>query len=113
MGDDETSERGCDPDITCKDVITVVRDVCNDANNSVEDDGNDNLSLKVHIDKSDLTRVSKLRIYLEEKRKNLLWIVFVFVGSLLTTRTVSYYCQNSTQRQLNLTPVEVKYNHQS
>ena len=87
-GDDET-ERGCDPDITCKDIVTVLGDVCNDTTSSVEDDGKDDISMKVHIDKSDLSKVSRLRIYLENKRKNIPWIIFVFVGTLLTLRTVS------------------------
>ena len=83
-GDDET-ERGCDPDISCKDIVNIVGDVCNDTTSSVEDDGKDDISMKVHIDKSDLSKVSRLRIYLENKRKN---ILFVFVGTLLTLRTV-------------------------
>ena len=87
-GDDET-ERGCDPDITCKDIVTVVGDDCNDTNSSVEDGGKDNISIEAHIDKSDLSKVSRLRIYLENKRKNILWIILVFVGTLLTLRNVS------------------------
>ena len=88
VGDDDTTERGCDPDITCTDSVTVVGDVCNDTTSSAEDDGKDDISMKVHIDKSDLSNVSRIRIYLENKRKNILWIIFIFVGTLLTLRTV-------------------------
>jgi hypothetical protein len=76
VGEDDETERGCDPDITCSDIVTVLGDVCND------------VSMKVHIDKNYLSKVSRLRLYLENKRKNILWIVFVFVGTLLTLRTV-------------------------
>ena len=71
VGGDDATERGCDPDITCTDIVTVVGDVCNDTTSSVEDDGKDDISMKVHIDKSDLSKVSRLRIYLEKKRKNI------------------------------------------
>ena len=58
-------------------------------NSSVEDGGKVDISIEAHIDKSDLSKVSKvLRIYLENKRKNILYIVFVVVGTLLTLRTV-------------------------
>ena len=30
VGGEEVSDHGCDPDITCKDVLTVVSDVCED-----------------------------------------------------------------------------------
>ena len=91
VGKDYTSERGCDPDVTCKDIVTVVSDVCIDTTSSAEDNVKDALSLKVHFDQSELTKVSRLRIYLESKRKNILWIVFVFIGSLLTLRTVRFF----------------------
>jgi hypothetical protein len=87
VGGDDVPERGCDPDITCKDILTVVGDVCNDTT-SAEDHGKDDISMKVHIDKTDLSKVSRLRVYLENKRKNILWILFVVVGTLLTLRTV-------------------------
>ena len=89
MVGDEVSEPGCDPDITCKDVLTVVSDVCQDATDSVADDVNtDAASLKVHLDISELGTVPRIRIYLEKRRKYLPWVVLVFVGSLLTLRTV-------------------------
>ena len=89
VGGDEVSDPGCDPDITCKDVLTVVSDVCEDTNNSAEDDGNtDAASLKVHMDTTELGTVPRIRIYLEERRKYLPWFLLVLVGSLLTIRTV-------------------------
>ena len=89
MVGDEVSEPGCDPDITCKDVLTVVSDVCQDATDSVADDVNtDAASLKVHLDISELGTVPRIRIYLEKRRKYLPWVLLVFVGSLLTLRTV-------------------------
>ena len=88
VGKEDTPERGCDPDVTCKDIVTVVSDVCNDTTSSAEDDVKDALSLKVHFDQSELTNVSRLRIYLESKRKNILWIIFVSIGTLLTLTSV-------------------------
>ena len=88
VGGDEASESGCDPNITCKDIITVVSDACNDTTSSADDVGYDTLSLKVHIDKSELTKMSRLRIYINGKRRNSHWIFFVFVGTLLALRTV-------------------------
>ena len=90
MGGDEVSDPGCDPDITCKDVLTVVNDVlCEDATDSVTDDVNtDAASLKVHLDISELGTVPRIRIYLEKRRKYLPWVLIVLVGSLLTLRTV-------------------------
>ena len=91
VGKDDASERGCDPDVTCKDIVTVVSDVCNDTTSSAEDDVNDALFLKINFAKCELAKLSKLRIYLESKRKNILWIVFVFIGTLLTLRTVRLF----------------------
>ena len=92
VGGDEASKSGCDPNISCKDIVTVVSDACNDTTSSSDDVGYDALSLKVHIDKSELTKLSRLRIYLQGKRRNSHWIVFVFVGTLLTLRTVGIHC---------------------
>jgi hypothetical protein len=80
VGKEDISERGCDPDVTYKDIATVVSDVCNDTTSS----------LRVHVDKCELAKVSRLRIYLESKRKNILWIFFVLIGTLLTLRTVRF-----------------------
>ena len=91
VGKDDISDSGCDPYVTCKDFVTVVSDVYNDTTSSAEDDVKDALSLKVHFDQSELTKVSRLRIYLESKRKNILWVVFIFIGTLLTLRTVRLF----------------------
>ena len=89
VGEDEVSDPGCDPDITCKDVLTVMSDVCEDATDSVTDDVNtDAASLKVHLDISELGAVPRIRIYLVKRRKYLPWVLLVLVGSLLTLRTV-------------------------
>ena len=91
VGKDDKSEKGCDPDVTCTDIVTVISHVCNDTTSTAEDDVNDALALRVHFDKCELTKLSRLRIYLESKRKNILWIVFVFIGTLLTLRTVRLF----------------------
>ena len=83
-GDDET-ERGCDPDITCKDIVTVVGDDCNDTNSSVEDGGKDDISIEAHIDKSDLSKVSRLSIYLEKKRKIVFQLFLFFCWNIADT----------------------------
>ena len=59
VGKDDKSEKGCDPDVTCKDIVTVVSDVYNDTT-IAEDDLNDALSLKVHFDKSEMTKMSRI-----------------------------------------------------
>ena len=89
VGKYDISERGCDPDVTCQDI--VVSDVCDDTTSSAVDDVKFISSLKVHFDKCELTKVSRLRIYLESKRKNILWIFIVFFGTLLTLRTVRLF----------------------
>ena len=92
VGGDEVSDHGCDPDISCKDVLTVMSDMCHDSTDSFKDDGNtDAASLKVHMDTSELGLVPRIRIYLEERKKRLPWVVLVTVGSLLTLRTVRLY----------------------
>ena len=89
VGKDDISEKGFD--VTCKDIVTVIGDVCNDTTSSAEDNVKDALSLRVHVDKRELTKVSRLRIYLESKIKNILWIFFAFIGTLLTLRTVRLF----------------------
>ena len=54
--------------ITCKDIDTVV----SDATSSADDDGYDALSMKVHIEKSELTKLSRLISHLQGKRKYIL-----------------------------------------
>ena len=59
VGKDDKSEKGCDPDVTCTDIVTVISHVCNDTTSSAEDNVKDALSLRVHVDKRELTKVSR------------------------------------------------------
>ena len=57
VGDDDFSDRGCDPNVTCKDVLTVVSDACIGEDGNEDNTMQETSSLRVHFDKTELSRM--------------------------------------------------------
>ena len=72
--------------ITCRDALTLVTDCCEE---DTEDDNVDNFSTKGHMDKDELPLIPKIRIYLEEKRPNILPFSLIIGGSITILISVS------------------------
>ena len=77
--------------ITCTDALTLVTDCCEDA---IEDDNVDNVSTKGHIDKDELPLLPNIRIYMEEKRPNILPLSLIFSGCITIIISVSICMKN-------------------
>ena len=74
--------------ISCNDALTLVTDCCEEA---TEDENIENFSTKAHIDKDELPLLPKIRIYMEEKRPNVLPFSLIIGGSITILITVSKY----------------------
>ena len=70
--------------ITCGDALTLVTDCCEE-----EEDNVDNFSTKGHMDKDELPLLPKIRIYMEEKRPNVLPFSLIIGGSITILISVS------------------------